>query len=242
MLITAEQRGSLESLIDLAARGRALRHEHDNPKEGPALQDLVTQHKEAEEQKREAAEVVETFRTQVAECQTLTEKQNVQIKKKTDELNDGTGLTSRDLVNLQNEIAGHEERVAEIEESELGSMEELEAAESALSEAESKLAEVTAAGRSTQTSIKERKAELATQIDENSASAQTLKAELPDELVRQFENNISQGGPGAAILSGPNCQACGQEIGGATWKSMLLEDPNQTYECEECEAVLLRKG
>ncbi|PCC49458.1 zinc ribbon domain-containing protein [Brevibacterium aurantiacum] len=242
MLITAEQRTELQSLIELAAHGRALRHEHDNPTQAAALNDLVASHKELEAKKTEAAEVVEKFRTEVSEHAGAIEAQNVQIKKKTNELNDGTGLTSRDLVNLQGEIAGHEERVAELEEAELGSMEELESAEAALSDVESSLAEVIASGRATQTAIKDRKAELAAELEANGASAQKLKSDLPEALVRQFDSNVAQGGPGAAILNGPNCQACGQEISGMAWKSMLLEDPNQTYECEECEAVLLRKS
>lgn len=242
MLITAEQRTDLESLIALAAHGRALRHEHDNPKEASALKELVASHQELEAQKTDAAEVVEKFRAEGAEHAAAIEKQQGQINKKTVELNDGTGLTSRDLVNLQEEIAGHEERVSELEEAELGSMEELESAESTLSDIESALAKVIASGKSTQTAIKERKAELTAELEENTASAQTLKSDLPDQVVRQFEHNVGQGGPGAAILAGPNCQACGQEISGMRWKTMLLEDPNQTYECEECEAVLLRKS
>lgn len=241
MLITAEQRTELQSLIELAAHGRALRHERDNPTQAPALKDLVSTHKDLETKKIEAAEVVEKFRTEVAEHAAAIEAQNSQIKKKTIELNDGTGLTSRDLVNLQDEIAGHEGRVAELEEAELGSMEELESAEATLSEVESSLAEVTASGRATQTAIKDRNSELAEELEDNSASAQKLKSGLPDALVRQFDHNVAQGGPGAAIVSGPNCQACGQEISGMRWKEMLLEDANSTYECEECEAVLLRK-
>ncbi|HCG56240.1 MULTISPECIES: zinc ribbon domain-containing protein [Brevibacterium] len=242
MLITAEQRTELESLIELASHGRALRHEHDNPSQASALKDLVSQHRELETRKTDAAEVVEKLRTEVAQHAAAIEIQNGQIKKKTVELNDGTGLTSRDLVNLQGEISGHEERVAELEETELGSMEELESAEAALSDVESSLAEVTAAGRTTQAAIKDRKAELAAELEANSASAQKLKADLPEALVQRFDQNIAAGGPGAAVLNGPNCQACGQEISGMAWKSMLLEDPNQTYECQECEAVLLRKG
>ena len=181
MLITAEQRTELESLIELASHGRALRHEHDNPAQASALKDLVSQHKELETKKTEAAEVVEKFRAEVAEHAAAIETQNSQIAKKTVELNDGTGLTSRDLVNLQNEISGHEERVSELEEAELGSMEELESAETALSDVESSLAEVIASGRATQTAIKDRKAELAAQLEANSASAAKLKSDLPDD-------------------------------------------------------------
>jgi len=69
-----------------------------------------------------------------------------------------------------------------------------------------------------------------------------VKAELPSALVAGFERNVAQGGPGAAIVSGPNCQACGQEISAMTWKRLLTEDVNETFECEECEAVLLRRS
>jgi uncharacterized protein YecT (DUF1311 family) len=59
----------------------------------------------------------------IAETNALIEAQRAKIEKKTAELNDGTGLTSRDMVNLQDEIAGHEQRVGELEESELEEME-----------------------------------------------------------------------------------------------------------------------
>lgn len=242
MLITDEQRSALVALTEVAAHGRALRHERQNPKQAPELAELVQSHKATGEEKTAAAEVVEKFRAEIAETTDLIEKQKTQIAKKTEELNDGTGLTSRDLVNLQNEIAGHEERVGELEEAELASMEGLETAESDLAEVEARLAEVIASGRRVQTAVKDRNAELASQIDENSMEADRLRAQLPDSVAAQFDANTAQGGPGAALLTGPNCQACGQQIGAAAWKTMLQGEVNETYSCEECEAVLLRKS
>ena len=54
---------------------------------------------------RPIAEVIAGLETENAELSAAIEKQNAQIAKKTAELNDGTGLTSRDLVHLQEEIA-----------------------------------------------------------------------------------------------------------------------------------------
>ncbi|RBP64776.1 putative nucleic acid-binding Zn-ribbon protein [Brevibacterium sanguinis] len=242
MLITADQRESLEALIDLSARRRGLRHEHDNPKDGPALAELVAKHKAVTAERTAAAETVERLRTDIAELSAAIDKQTGLSGKKTAELNAGTGLTSRDLVTLQHEIAGHGDRVAELEEAELGLMEELETAESELLEIETRLAEVTAAGRTTQASIKERTAAIAAELTEVEEEERRLKSQLPGDLVRRFEHNVAQGGPGAAILGGPHCQACGQEISGMIWTTMLGGDVNETYECEECEAVLLRRG
>lgn len=242
MVITAEQRTALEELIGITARGRALGHEHDHPKEAGTLQELVGQHKALGARKSEATEAVDKSRAEVAELSAAIEKQKAQIAKKTAELNDGTGLTSRDLVNLQNEIAGHEEKISQLEDEELRCMEELESAEEALTDVETSLTEVTAQGRATQTSIKERKAELSDEIAQVNAEITRLKAVLPAQLITTFDANVAAGGPGAAILSGPNCQACGQEISGMVWKGMLGNDINETYECEECEAVQLRKG
>lgn len=242
MLITDVQRSTLVALTEVASQGRALRHERQNPKQAPELAELVQSHKAIGKEKTAAAEVVEKFRAEIAETMGLIEKQKSQIAKKTEELNDGTGLTSRDLVNLQNEIAGHEGRVAELEEAELASMEGLETAESALAEVETRLAEVIASGRRVQTAVKARNAELASQLEKNSAQAEGLRSQLPDTVTAQFDANTDQGGPGAALLTGPNCQACGQQIGAAAWKSMLQEEVNETYSCEECDAVLLRKS
>lgn len=242
MLITDDQRTALQTLIELTATGRALRHEHDNPKRAAELQELVSSHQRLGEEKAQAAAVVEGHRSTIAETNTLIEAQRAKIEKKTAELNDGTGLTSRDMVNLQEEIAGHEARVSELEEAELAAMENLEAAEADLSDIEARTAEVTAAGKEVQTAVKDRKTELQGLLEENAAAVRESKAALPTQLVTAFEANVAQGGPGAAVLTGPNCQACGQEIGGAAWNAMLGTDVNETYECEECEAVLLRRS
>ncbi|WP_166971631.1 zinc ribbon domain-containing protein [Brevibacterium atlanticum] len=242
MLITDDQRTALQTLIELTATGRALRHEHDHPKRAAELQELVTNHQRLGEEKTQATEVVDRHRSTIAETNTLIEDQRAKIEKKTAELNDGTGLTSRDMVNLQEEIAGHEARVSELEETELTEMENLEVAEAGLADVEGRIAEVTSSGREVQTAVKERKAELLGLLEDNAASVREAKVELPAEIVTAFDANVAQGGPGAAVLSGPNCQACGQEIGGAAWNAMLGADVNETYECEECEAVLLRRS
>ncbi|TGD08799.1 hypothetical protein [Brevibacterium sp. S111] len=242
MLITDAQRAALTTLIELTAQGRALRYEHENPKRAGELQELVRKHKELGDERAQANEVVETHRAAIAETNALIEAQRAKIEKKSVELNDGTGLTSRDLVNLQDEIAGHEQRVGELEESELEEMERLEAAEAGLAAIDDRLAEVTAAGREVQTAVKNRQAELSELLTVNEAESEQPRRELPQQVVTAFEANVRQGGPGAALLTGPNCQACGQEIGGAAWNAMLGADVNETYACEECEAVLLRRS
>lgn len=242
MLITDSQRTALQTLIELTAHGRALQFEHDNPKRAEELQDLISRHKELGEKRTEAAAVVDGHQDAIAEATGLIEAQRSKIEKNTAELNDGTGLTSKDMVNLQEEIAGHEARVAELEESQLEEMEKLEAAEDELAAVDDRIAEVTASGKEVQTEVKDRKTELRELITENEAAASGARSELPQQLLTTFDANVRQGGPGAALLNGPNCQACGQEIGGAVWHGMLGADVNETYECEECEAVLLRRS
>ncbi|MCM1012332.1 hypothetical protein [Brevibacterium sp. XM4083] len=242
MQLTADQRTRLEELIELTAKSRALRHEHENPIEGPKLQELIERHKALSAEKAAAAEVIAGFESETAELTAAIDKQAAQIAKKTTELNDGTGLTSRDLVHLQEEIAAHEAKVAEFEDTELATMERLESAQAEMAGIDTRIAEVTEQGRTTQTAIKERKAALAEDMDELGSQESQLKADLPPELVRRFEGNVAEGGPGAAIIAGPHCQACGQEISGATWHQWLSEDPNEVHTCEECEAVLLRRA
>lgn len=215
MLITDSQRTALQTLIELTANGRALQFEHDNPKRAEELKELVARHKELGERRTEAAAVVEGHQQAIDEGTRLIEAQRSKIEKKTAELNDGTGLTSRDMVNLQEEIAGHEARISELEESQLDEMEKLEAAEGELAAVDDRIAEVTASGKEVQTAVKDRKAELRERIAENESAASGPRSEMPQQLLTAFDANVRQGGPGAALLTGPNCQACGQEIGGA---------------------------
>src|SRR5699024_818037 len=139
----------------------------------------------------------------------LLEAQWKQIEKKTAELNDGTGLTSSDLGNLQNEIAGHEAHASERRETVLEQTETIETAEADLSSFDDRIAEVTAAGKEVQSAVKGRKAELRDLLETNAASAAESKSALPPALVAAFDANVEQGGTGAAVLTGPNCQACG---------------------------------
>lgn len=242
MILTAAQRTTLDELIELTARSRALRHEHDHPVDAPKLQELIDRHKALGAERDGVAKVIAGLEAETAELTAAIDKQTAQITKKTAELNDGTGLTSRDLVHLQEEIAAHEGRVAEFEETELGAMERLEAVQGELARVEADITAVTAEGKATQNGIKERKAALAEDLDELGSQEAQLKSDLPPDLVRRFEANVAQGGPGAAIIAGPHCQACGQEISGMTWHEWLAEDVNEVHACEECEAVLLRRG
>ncbi|MGO0605597.1 zinc ribbon domain-containing protein [Brevibacterium linens] len=242
MLITDSQRTALQTLIELTAHERALRFEYDNPKRAEELQELISRHKELGEKRTEAAAVVDSHQQTIAEATRLIEAQRSTIEKKTAELNDGTGLTSRDMVHLQEEIAGHESRVSELEESQLEEMEKLEAAEDELAALDERIADVTASGKEVQTAVKDRKAELRELIAESESAESGPRSEMPQQLLSAFDANVRQGGPGAALLNGPNCQACGQEIGGAAWHEMIGADVNETYECEECEAVLLRRS
>ena len=242
MLITDSQRTALQTLIELTAHGRALRFEYDNAKRAEELQELISRHKELGEKRTEAAAVVDGHQQTIAEATRLIEVQRSTIEKKTAELNDGTGLTSRDMVHLQEEIAGHESRVSELEESQLEAMEKLEAAEDELATVDERIADVTASGKEVQTAVKDRKTELRELIAESESAESGPRSEMPQQLLSAFDANVRQGGPGAALLNGPNCQACGQEIGGAAWHEMLGADVNETYECEECEAVLLRRS
>src|SRR5699024_12636785 len=120
MLITDDQRTALQNLIALTAHGRALRHEHDNPKRAGELAELVRTHQEFGQERAKKSEIVDGHRASISETNGLIEAQRTQIEEKTAELNDGTGLTSRDLVNLQNEIAGHEDRASELDDAVLG--------------------------------------------------------------------------------------------------------------------------
>src|SRR5699024_7251810 len=98
-----------------------------------------------------------------------------------------------------------------------------------------------AAGKEVQCAVKGRKAELRDLLETNAASAAEAKSALPPALVAAFDANVEQGGPGAAVLTGPNGPACGQRIGAAAWQAVLSLVVNETYECEECEEVLLRR-
>src|SRR5699024_538287 len=133
MLITDDQRTALQTLIELTAHGRALRHEHDNPKRAGELAELVRTHQELGQERAKKSESGDGHRAPTAETSAPIEAPRPQIAKKTAELSDGWGLTSRHLANLQSAIAGHEGRASELAEAGLEQMETLETAEADLS-------------------------------------------------------------------------------------------------------------
>jgi predicted nucleic acid-binding Zn-ribbon protein len=156
-------------------------------------------------------------------------------------LDSGRLSSSKDLENLQHEIASLARRQADLEDAELEVMEKLEDARSALAvlttERDSMLAQAGTLGA-------ERDAAWA-DLDRDKEWVSAERARLvhsisPDLLALYEKLRLDHNGVGAAALHQRRCQGCRMELTPTDIGRIRDAAPDEVLRCEECRRILVR--
>ncbi len=158
-------------------------------------------------------------------------------------LDAGTGLTSKELVDLQSEIASLARRQGALEEVELEIMERLETVQA---EADA----LTAAQRRQQAeldAVLARRDALTSEIDTEvwatQASRDALVSSISAPLIVLYDKiRTAQGGVGAAELRQRRCAGCRLEINTVDMNVIKAAAADEVLRCEECSRILIRTG
>lgn len=150
------------------------------------------------------------------------------------------GLPSRELEQLQHEIATLARRQSTLEDELLEVMERAETAEATLIAAEAAHgAALAEKGR-----LEQRRDAAFAEIDAATAEREpqraALVAELPAELIVMYDRARAHGGAGAALLRQRRCEACRIELSGSELASVRAAAPEAVVRCDNCRAVLIR--
>jgi predicted nucleic acid-binding Zn-ribbon protein len=156
-------------------------------------------------------------------------------------LDSGQITSSRELENLQAEIASLARRQHTLEDETLGLMEVIEerqAHAAAIRANQERLeAELAAAAGRRDTVLTEIDTEVAARRQERDAIVPTL----PADLVALYERlRASSAGVGAAKLVRRRCEGCHLELSGADLRDVAAAAADEVVRCEECRRILVR--
>lgn len=150
------------------------------------------------------------------------------------------GLPSKQLSELEHEVAGLRRRRSALEDDLLALMERQEA-----TTAEQQRAGATVTQLTEQRSEVEARREAAlVKIDERLADArqrrETAVADAPAELLSIYDRQRESGKVGAGLLRQQRCGACRMELDRGTISSIAQADADEVIRCEECGALMIR--
>ena len=154
---------------------------------------------------------------------------------------DGGQATPKELEGLQHELGTLANRFAELEEVELGIMQQLEDAQSAHEELTHDRNKVASELNDANEVLKTKQADL----DEKISSEQKIKSELlgslPKELAELYEKiRQDHGDVGAAMLHKGACQGCRIALDATELNRIKVLPADTVLRCEECRRILVR--
>ena len=168
--------------------------------------------------------------------------EQVRIRKDRDQgrLDSGTA-TPKELEALLHEIGSLDRRQGELEDAELGLMEQREQAQSKLEEAERRVAENRVDLESAERRRDEALLAIAKDEEFRTAGRRPLAADLPADLIAVYERIKEQtGGFGAAALRGNRCEGCRLELSGSELAGLRAAARDEVIRHEECRRILVR--
>jgi predicted nucleic acid-binding Zn-ribbon protein len=156
-------------------------------------------------------------------------------------LDGGLVGSPKELESLQHEIISLDRRIAELEDSELEVMEQLEIAQTKLDELQASI-EATEVGLATTLAARDKAlAEIDEQATQARAERDLTARELSAALLTVYDKlRAKLGGVGAASLLQNRCGGCRLEVNAAELARIVAADPDEVLRCEECGRILVR--
>ncbi|GII62708.1 hypothetical protein Skr01_27930 [Sphaerisporangium krabiense] len=175
-----------------------------------------------------------------AKAESDVEAVRVRAERDQKRLDSGQVGSSKDLSNLQSEIASLHRRQADLEDVVLEIMERREAADATVARLGAERAEI-GAGLST---LEEKRDAALGDLDRESAESRGrrggITGDIPADLLALYEKLREQYGVGAAMLQGGRCQGCKVSLSIADLNRIRAAAKDEVVRCEECRRILVR--
>lgn len=156
-------------------------------------------------------------------------------------LDSGAITSAKELESLQSEIASLHRRQSELEDIELDVMERLEQATGRVGELAAERDAVRAEHAAAESDRDAVLAAIDAEHDQIAAERAIVVTDLPDELVKLYENLRRQfSGVGAAPLEGQRCGGCHLTLNPAELARVRAAPDDEVVRCEECRRILVR--
>ncbi|WP_242418199.1 zinc ribbon domain-containing protein, partial [Frankia sp. CpI1-P] len=156
-------------------------------------------------------------------------------------LESGAVTNSRELENLQAELASLARRQGVLEDDALEKMEAVEGLEGQLAALSQRRADLQAEIDAATIARDKAYAEIDTETARLRQDREALAPRLPEALVTLYERiRASSGGVGAAPLLRRRCQGCHLELSGGDLRAVAAAPVDEVVRCEECRRILVR--
>jgi predicted nucleic acid-binding Zn-ribbon protein len=151
-------------------------------------------------------------------------------------------VSSKQMTDLDHELATLERRRGVLEDSQLEAMERLDAAETDLAHEQGRLD----AAETTLADAVERRDGVLGDLDvleaRRGGERRELAASLPEDLVGLYDQLRARTGTGAGELVGARCGACRLEMDRSELRDITAAAPDEVVRCEQCGAIVVRTG
>ena len=157
-------------------------------------------------------------------------------------MDQGLVTNPKDLERMQQELVSLTRRIAELEDTELEVMEQLENAQAEQTRIADRLAEIDARAASPGHQPGRRApAEITREAESVTAERKVTATGVPADLLALYEKVRAQkGGVGAAILRARRCSGCSLELNAADLGVIAKAPLDEVLRCEECNRILVR--
>lgn len=184
---------------------------------------------------------VEDLTREQRKADTDVEQVKARLQRDQRRLDGGLVGSPKELESLQHEVISLERRIAELEDTELEVMEQLETAQARLDELQASV-ESTDVGLTTTLAGRDKAvAEIDDEATQARAERDLTARDLPAALLAVYDKlRAKLGGVGAAALLQKRCEGCRLEVNAAELAHIVSADPDEVLRCEECGRILVR--
>ena len=236
--LSEEQTAALREWIEEGSHLRTLQHEAKQTERLDALRTLAGEHGELQSARTRLATVHAEQEAAAQDAENRADDVRDRVARTETRLNDGTGLTSRDLMGLQDEIASLRERIDVLEGEQVEALEAAESTASELAETTAKAEAVASRGRELQAERTSEGERLAGEIADVERIRAALLGRIPVDLHGRLRAEGSY--PAAAVVTAGSCGACGEQLSGMLGDSYRNLGPGGMLDCDGCGALLLK--
>lgn len=236
--LTNEQTQTLRTWIEESAQVRALQHEAKQTERLEQLRALAQQHGEAKAALEQHTQTQQQHAKAARSAETRADDLRARVTRTETKLNDGTGLTSRDLLSLQDEIAGLKSMIDEVELEEMEELESADAAQAKVDAARTQADEIAERGRLLQQERAGEGARIADELAAHQSTRESLLQQIPAALHARLRAEGDY--PAAALVTTGACGACGNQLSGVVADTYRNLEAGGVLDCDGCGALLLK--
>ena len=227
-------------LIEVAALDSRIRQADQarrNPPQAARVHDLLARRQELSQELATRLGARDDLRTELARIESDVAVVDARSARDADRL--ASSSNPKEAQGLESEIASLARRKSDLEDGELEIMERLEAADAAVAEQESLIAETNAEGADLSAEAKRIVAEATAVFDAASRDRAAIAATVPAALLAYYDK-LATRSAGAAVLSQRTCEGCRMVLAGTDLQVLRQAAEDQIVNCPECGCILVR--